>query len=250
MRTSSKSAAAPAAAPAAAEPLVGDRPDFTESPNTIARGHLQLESGQTLSHEADTRTSSTGEVLLRAGLAPRAELRVTLNSWVSERSGGSIVNGRDDGSIGAKFSLHAPETTSLLHPALSVIVASTLPTGSTVFRASRAQPNAKLIVSWDLSERAAFTSNVNYTRTDGGQRGYDEWAASGSVGLTLTERVGSYAEYFAVQSRATDVTTQHFVNTGITFLVSPLFQLDARVGTGPSRSRGDYFAGIGIVRRW
>src|SRR6476661_5366417 len=166
--------AATMAAPAPAEPLVGDRPDFTESPNTIARGHLQLESGQTVSREADTRTSSSGEVLLRAGLAPRAELRLTLNSWVSERSGGSSVSGRDDGSIGAKFSLRAPETTSLLHPALSVIVASTLPTGSTTFRATHAQPNAKLIASWDLSERAAFTSNVNYTRADGGVRTYDE----------------------------------------------------------------------------
>lgn len=240
----------PASGPAIEAPLIGDRPDFTESPNTVARGDLQLESGQTLSREADRRTTSVGEVLLRAGLASRAELRLTLNSWITERSASSRVSGRDDGSIGAKFSLLAPEYTTLLNPSVSLIASTTLPTGSSALRATRAQPSAKLVASWDLHERAAFTSNVNYMRADGAGRSYDEWAGSGSLGVSITERLGSYGEYFAVQSREGAVSTQHFVNAGLTWLVTPLFQLDARVGTGPSRSRGDYFAGVGIVRRW
>lgn len=240
----------PASAPIAAAPLIGDRPDFTESPNTVARGDVQLESGQTVSREADTRITSVGEVLLRGGLSSRAELRLTLNSWISERSASSSVRGRDDGSIGAKVSLSAPEHTSLIRPSLSLIAATTLPTGSSALRARRAQPSAKLIASWTLHERAAFTSNFNYMRADGAARSYDEWAASGSLGVTLTERLGSFGEYFTVQSREGAVSTQHFVNAGVTWLVTPLFQLDARVGTGPSRARGDYFAGVGIVRRW
>lgn len=64
------------------EPLVTDRPDFTESAETIAPGHLQIESGITRSREDATETDSVGEILLRVGLTPNLELRAGFNSYL------------------------------------------------------------------------------------------------------------------------------------------------------------------------
>ena len=40
------------------------------------------------------------------------------------------------------------------------------------------------------------------------------------------------------------------LNGGLTFLVHPLLQLDARVGAGLTDAAPDFFVGVGIARRW
>ena len=51
---------------AAEEPLVTDRPDFTESSSSLGKGYLQLESGFTfVEFEAGTDVSTVPEILAR-----------------------------------------------------------------------------------------------------------------------------------------------------------------------------------------
>ncbi|HVR97870.1 MAG TPA: transporter, partial [Thermoanaerobaculia bacterium] len=76
------------AAPAAAldlsglpEPLVTDRPDFTESTSTVAPGHFQVEGGATLARVEDEDSETWGEVLVRYGLGPRLEARLAAGSY-------------------------------------------------------------------------------------------------------------------------------------------------------------------------
>jgi len=233
------------------EPLVTDRPDFTESSETIPTGLVQLESGGTYSREGDERAGSLGEALIRVGLAPRAELRVGLNSYAISRSAGSTVRGLEDASLGAKVNLWDGGAVGSVRPKVSLIVASSLPTGATPFRADKFQPEVKLTGAWDLSERVAFSSNLNYAWVRERFDSYGESAASASLGVGVTERVGSYLEYFGFYPQQQALDKSHFFNGGLTYGLNDNLQLDARAGRQMQRRDGEsWFLGVGISRRW
>ena len=232
-------------------PLVSDRPDFTESTQLIAPGHVQVEAGSTQSKEAGTRAVSVGELFVRVGLADKLELRVVPSSYTTVYPNGfASVSGREDPTLGVKIGfLDAPEQRSW-RPALSLIAGSALPLGSREFRAPHLQPEAKLLASWSINDRVSFASNLNYARPFDGLRSIDEYSASASFGFVITERVGVYTEAFGFAPQDGSNDLRKFANVGGTLLLSPDLQLDARVGMGPSTKTGDYFFGLGVVRRW
>jgi hypothetical protein len=229
--------------------LVSDRPDFTESASTIAAHHVQVEGGQTTSREGDTRSNAVGEVLVRAGLGKRVELRAAGNSWVRENTGGIVTSGREDASLGFKFAIADGPDAPSWRPALALITATSIPSGTNAFRSTRAQPEMKAIAAWTLSSRVGFASNLNVARPFDGVRSFTEYSGSGSFAFALTERVGSYAEAFAFAPQDGSGTVNKYVNGGLTFLFSPDVQLDVRGGVGPSARARDYFAGVGLVVR-
>ncbi len=230
------------------EPLVTDRPDFTESSETVPAKMAQLESGATVSRVADERGTTVGEVLMRVGVASRAELRIGLNSYALVRTPSARTQGLEDASLGAKVGL---VTGGGLVPKVSLIVASSVPTGAQPFRQSKLQPETKLTMAWDLSDRVAFSSNLNYSwiRSDFGSFG--EAAATGSFGFSLTDNVGLYTEYFGFYPRDPLETSSHYSNAGFTWVLNPNLQLDIRSGIGHNGlGRRDNFTGIGLSRRW
>lgn len=242
--------ASPAAAQLAAEPLVTDRPDFTESAVTVAPGQFQLESGYTFTRIGPEGEHAVGEVLLRAGLTERIELRLGGGSLLIRDDELAERSGLDDTFVGVKVRI-AEERGRIGagSPGVAVLAGTTLPTGSGGFGADAAQPGATLALAWTLSDRVGIASNVGYTyASDGGDR-FDEFSGSVAVGYSLTERWGSYLEAygFAVGDGGTDTA---FLNGGVTYLFSPDLQVDARIGAGLNGVDPDYFVGVGIARRW
>ncbi|MEP7380417.1 MAG: transporter [Gemmatimonadota bacterium] len=197
-------------------PLVTDRPDVTASTETVPRGLLQLESGGTFNRAGDSRSISLGEALFHVGLAPRTELRVGLNSYVVERTAVTTVRGFEDASLGAKVKLFESGATGSAKPAIAIVVASSLPTGASAFRSAKLQPEVKLAGAWALSERVSLSSNVNYAWVRERSSSYGEPSASISVGIGLTERVGSYVEYYGFYPRFDGAEHTHFANGGLT----------------------------------
>lgn len=229
--------------------LVSDRPDFTEAPSTIDPRHVQVEAGQTIARDGDVKSSAVGEVLVRAGLSKTVELRVAGNSYVRERSGTGLTTGRQDASVGFKFKLLEGADAPSWLPAFSVITHTTVPSGSSAYRSSRAQPEVKFIGSWTLSDRLSFSSNANVGVPFDGFRSFTEYSGSGSFGYAVNGRVGAYAEAFAFAPQDGSGIVSKYVNGGLTFLFSPDVQLDVRGGVGPAKQSRDYFAGIGLVVR-
>jgi hypothetical protein len=97
-----------------AEPLVTDRPDFTEASSTVGLGVVQLEAGYTYSYDADNLTSAVGhsypETLLRIGvLAEWLEARVGWNyasgTATVFNEGRETVSGAEDLYLGFKWAL-------------------------------------------------------------------------------------------------------------------------------------------------
>ena len=234
------------------EPIITDRPDFTESTQTVPRGRMQLEGGATVSRRGGGRDLTIGELLLRVPAGSRSELRFGINSYEVQRGGGVRTAGKDDVSIGAKFRLRDAETgTQLLAPRVSLIVATTVPSGARALREEKWQPGAKLLLGWDLTEKLGLSANLNYDyASDGGQR-FHQVSASASLGYPLSERTGLFAEAFAFFPGSAGGRDEKFVNSGLTYLINDDFQLDARVGLGIDNGFGpDYFAGVGASRRF
>jgi hypothetical protein len=249
-----------AARPAATEPLVTDRPDFTESTETVPEGRTQIEFGATFTRnggKGGERSDSFGEALVRIATGRRSELRLGVPSFTRMRSSGpagSRASGLEDATLGAKFRLaDGNGLLGLRHPAIALIVETSLPTGNSDFRVRRLQPGAKLCLSADLSETLAVAANLNYARLFDGHS-FDEFSGSLTFGFSLTERTGAFLEYFGLfpggSSSGADRSDTHYVNGGLTYLVHPDLQLDARIGAGLNGRSDDHFLGLGAARRF
>lgn len=232
-------------APSALGPLVSDRPDFTEATLVIAPAHVQAEAGYTLAGAGAAHEHSVGELLVRVGLAPRAELRLTTNYAVA-RAGGLSEGGMEDATVGTKLSfLEAPRG---VLPAVSLIAATSLPTGAPAFTADRATPEAKLVLGWSLPAAVSLGVNANWSRPADALGRHDAHAWSASLGRGMTERVGAYAELFSL-AESRDARAARFANGGLTLALHDALQLDLRAGAELGGERG-FFAGVGVVRRW
>ena len=240
-----------ASATASREPLVSDRPDFTESTSTVGRGDLQAEGGYTFARSAGERSSSAGELLVRIGVTRFAELRIEPGSysWVTSPSG--TESGREDGEIGAKLRLHnAKDETPSPIPAVSVVLKSSVPTGGAVFRENRLQPEVELATEWTLTRHVGLGTNIDMARPVADGQRSTEFAASASFGFDLSPRFGAFAEAYGFVRQNSGSKRTGYVDTGLTAALSADLQFDVRAGVGLNGTPPDYFVGAGLVRRW
>jgi hypothetical protein len=220
-------------------PIVTDRPDQTEGTDLVAPGWTQLEAGMTAyvpRHGA--RTRSLGEGLLRYRVLPRLEARVDIPSIVMT-SGAKREFG--DGGLGIKTPLLIPgEGASRAVPALSLLASTSVSTNWSTGPAF-GTPEVILASSWELSDRVELAGNV--VGRPFASRSGDKWEGiSLSGGVDITDRLGSYAEVYNLGTPA--------VNGGLTYRLTPDFQVDGRVGVmGLNRDRTT-FVGVGFGTRW
>ncbi len=231
-------------------PIVTDRPDFTESAVTVPDRSVQVEMGGTYTREEGVSSYSSGETLIRAGLTPRIELRLTAASYAVERSASARSQGLEDAGVGFKLALHDGTEGPKAVPTVGLIVGTSLPTGAASFRSRRALPEAKLLAAWSLTDRLGFASNLNWARAEDAGSSHDEFSGSGSFAYAISDRVGAYAEYFAFGGGSSEWQRREYVNGGLTFLVHPTLQLDARAGVRADAPSDGVFVGIGLSRRF
>lgn len=233
------------------EPLVTDRPDFTESAVTVAPGKVQLESGYTFTRVDTEQEHTLGEVLLRVGVAERVEVRLGVNSFAFTRTPGDTDSGLEDASLGVKVRLaDTPERFRLTRPGIALLAGTTLPTGGGAFGESTLQPEATLALAWPVSERIGLASNVGYAyASEGGDR-FNQFSGSVTLAYALAERLGSYVEAYGFALDRGDGPDTGFVNGGLTYLLTNDLQFDVRAGVGLNAVEPDYFAGLGFARRW
>ena len=247
------------AEPAHGQALVADRPDFTEATSTVGLGVFQLELGYTLGSDSDgkfmTRVHSYGEPLLRVGvLSERLELRAG-TSVVTEVDNASprgvTTSGLDDLYLGAKIALSGQRGAL---PATAILPQMTVPTGSGAFSAGRTLPGVNFLYSWDLNETLSLAGSTQVNQAAGEAGGddepYREWAQSLSWGIAVGQRSGLYAEWYAfVPSGLKGGRSEHYLNSGLTWLANDDLQWDIRVGLGLNDAAEDMYVGAGVVFR-
>lgn len=239
------------------QPLVADRPDFTEGPGTVGLGAAQLEFGYTFGRDrsggATVTAHSLGEPLLRIGLlAEWIEVRVGVG-LVAQRTAmngtGLDENGFEDLYLGFKLAL--AEQNGVM-PALAILPQATIPTGSDRFSSDQILPGLNLVYSWDLTDAFSLSGGtlVNRAVGDAGDA-MAEWAQSLSGGIGLGDRQSLYGEWFAVfEDEPGGMQAEHYVNTGLTWLLTDDVQWDIRVGVGLNDRAEDLFFGTGLSLRF
>ena len=230
--------------------LVTDRPDFTESTSTVPRGHFQVEGGTTVARVEDVDSTSFGELLVRIGTGDRWETRIGAG-FARVETPFDEVSGLEDPSLGIKVRFtEDPGDLGPGQPAAALIVATSIPAGDEDLTDDEWVPEAKLALAWELTPRFSLSSNVNYAYLVDGDERLHQLGATLSGGLSLTDRLGAYLEWYGFNEETDDGPSTHYVNTGVTWLIHSDLQVDARVGTGLNDADPDWFVGVGAGIRF
>lgn len=240
------------------EPLVTDRPDFTEASSTVGRGVAQLEGGYTYSYDSDDtgskKTHSFPETLLRVGvLADWFELRLGQNYIEETRTefGASrtTATGAEDLYLGCKLGLTGQAG---LLPEMALVLQTTVPSGSSEFTAEEMLPGMNWLYGWEVNDWIATggSTQANRELDDATGEAFLELAQSWTINYTLTDPLGAYTEWFVIAPNGADTNpTESYFDGGFTYKVTNNLQLDVRGGVGLNESAADYFLGSGFAVR-
>lgn len=233
------------------EPLVTDRPDFTESAVSVEPGRFQLEFGATWAEGGEQREFGAGEALLRVGVFSRFELRIEGGSFAwTDGPEDDDPSGLTAASFGFKVELVRASSRVLGGMQLALLAATTMPTGDSDVDTDRWQPSAVLAAGWDLTDRVSVGSNLGLAYLDdGGERFTATWL-TGVVGFAVSERWGAFFELFGFTTERDGGPSTGTVQVGATCLVSNDFQLDARFARRVTGEGPDALIGIGAAWRF
>ena len=247
MATLSRYSAAAEAPPGAkVEPLVPDRPDFTDGVLIVDR--VQIEGGVTLSRTG-SREISFGDALVRVPVSERLEMRLGV-LYLRDRDNGESASGFGNSLLGAKYQFRAPDDGKI---GIAMLAGTTLPTGSSsVAEPGGLQPFVKLALAKEFSERIGLGVNVGYaSEKDDGVR-VNDFFASASLDISLLPRLGSFVEVWMLSKANAAGDSARYVSAGLSYLVNPDVMVDLRIGVGLGNDFGspDSFAGAGLSLRF
>ena len=235
-----------------AQPLVTDRPDFTEASSTVGLGVTQLELGYTYvrNDEAGTDQHSAPELLIRRGIwKDWLELRVaytglTISDPIED------ITGSDDLYLGFKVGL-TPQFGYL--PEMAIMPQMLVPTGSSALSNGEELPGINWLWSWDLNEQLSLAGNTQVNRAvdDSQPDAFTIWTQSLALSATLTERLGLYGEWFGYAAEeGVEGLNEQYLSGGMTLLFGNNVQWDFRGGVGLNDDSDHYFIGTGLSLRF
>jgi hypothetical protein len=246
------------AAPAAAQlsgledPIVADRPDFTEGTSILDTGHFQLEGGYTFTRLGEEESHTFGELLLRYGFSQRIELRLEAGSYdrIETDGAGERISGFEDPGIGLKLRLTDAATWIPGQPAVAVVAGTSVPVGDEELTSDAWEPSAVLAFDWELFDLIGLGANLGAAALDGEDGRFTQvyWSASGGYGLT--ERLSGYLEYYGISEDEEGGPSLHYLDAGLTYLIHNDLQVDIRVGRGLNGEDPDDYIGVGAAVRW
>lgn len=234
--------------------LVTDRPDQTESSVTVPYKSLQIETGFLMEskvmdiHEFTDYAYNT--TLLRYGLQDNFELRVGLEYLGSKNkiNGGSVdTTLRTDGfsPLYLGFKVLVREEDGIL-PEIAFLGGLNLPqTANKSFRPDYTAPSIRFSFSHTLTDM--FSIGYNLGAEWDGYSADPGYFYSFVLGAAITDNIGGFVEAYGImpeKSRA-----EHLVDVGITWLVTPVFQLDISGGLGLNDEAINNFISAGFTYR-
>ncbi|MEA2563194.1 MAG: hypothetical protein QOH06_4698 [Acidobacteriota bacterium] len=233
------------------EPIVADRPDFTEGTGLIPPGHVQVEGGTTLTRVEDDDITTFGELLVRIGAGERWEGRIGVPSYNRIDALQQEISGLDDSSLGIKFRFTDPAgDLAPGQPAAALVLETSIPTGDDELTDDEWVPTAILALDWEVGERFGLGANVGYSYATDEEEQFHQLLASLSGGFSITDRLGTYLEWYGLSEETADGPTTHYVDGGLSFLINDDLVVDARVGTGLNDADPDWYVGVGGSVRW
>lgn len=235
----------------AEEPLVSNRPGFSNTWEIVQPGRVELNAGVQFGRVEDAEILSVGQVLVRAGLSERLEFRVGLNSWVDLSTPGADASGLEDPSLGLKIKLFdGAGGVGAGRPEAALILQTSVPVGSDELGANEPQPAGILVLAWDPRPGVHLDTNHGVTYVDAGSERFAEAFASYGLALAVAGDLGLYVEAAAFEPLEGGIGGRSFLFAALTYVTSPRMQLDLGVGRGLNRADPDHFVSAGVAYRW
>ncbi len=226
------------------EPIVTDRPDFTESAVVVPYRWMQIESGLTYQWTRQSFSLGLPETLFRISTGPKSELRLGLPDYGWANSNGSRSNGIGDTYIGAKFQLGPFENGD----EFALIPAVTLPSRASGFSSGTVDPELKVCWGRALSDVWGVSAMAYglYTCDEFGSVFVFQQTLSFSK--AISSRSGIFFEYAG--SFAARMNSAHVLHAGVVYRTSPNSQFDLHAGFTMNGSDREPFLAAGYSIRY
>ena len=233
-------------APACADTPAFDRPGIAFSPTTLPAGSFAWEQGlpdfQRDRADGVTQRAYSASTRGRYGVSSRWELQLAapLHEQIDTEGSGQAFTaaGAGDLSLAVKVGLTSGENN--FNMAFLGVVS--MPTASRDIGLESEQYSLGATVAWSLGEQQSLALYANVDLLDG----HSTWTVSPSWSIALAESVGTYVEVGYQFASAQDQTDNAVAGGGLTWMVTPVVQLDTYGLVGLTRSSTDLAAGLGV----
>ncbi len=225
--------------------MATDRPDQTEASSIVPHKHIQLESGfvyEFTNKLQDNITYNTS--LFRYGLLKQAELRFQADyTGIKYNGGDSLVNGFAPLKVGTK--IYITEEKGLL-PEISVIVGFLLPNiGKKSLQAPYTTPAFRIAASHSVTEM--FSLGCNVGAEWGGTELFPDYFYSLVGAFSVTDKLGAFIEGYGYLPEIGGGSL--LGDGGLTYKITPDFQLDVSAGLGITKDAPGGFVNAGFSWR-
>ena len=230
--------------PESQEPIVTDRPDFTEAAVVVPRRRLQMENGFTQTFGRGYRSFGLTETLLRYGLTDRLELRLALPSNMMQRQTGTSTSGFGDTYLGVKYQVGPLRNGT----DIALIPAVFVPSGSRDYSTRTVDPEIKICVSRALDDLYTLSGMIYlaYPTSDG--RRNPTFQGTLSLGRSLTTRLSTFFEFSGITPQYN--APENVVHAGFVYLLTRDQQLDFHFGFGLNEAAPHSFVAGGYSIRF
>ena len=220
---------------AQAQSIDTNRPGFSFSPNVIADGRWQLETGIAYTRfDSDSSSTSLPLAELRFGLSNNLELFVSSLGWVDTDFGNGSNNGLTDVIVGTKIGI----TENASATQMAVLFQLSVPVGGSNVTSDRFDPSLAFI--WAHNGEFSLAGTVKVSELESGLQLEN--------GLKLPYSWGdshsAFVEWEAIlPEHGSDA---HWLNGGYQWLLDNRKQIDFNAGLGLNDEAGDYRFGAGF----
>ena len=228
----------------AQDPISTDRPQTTSSSVVVPCGSLQFENGLAETGNAGQRTFDLPETSIRLGILSKTELRIGAPDYFwNTQTISSFATGLGDLSVGFKQQLGPIHGFDF-----SLIPAVSLPTGASAISSHGYDPSLQLPWSRTLSKSWTAAGMFSLAWPTQGPRRNVTGQASVYFDRQLTAPWDAYVEYSGAFPQRGG--SQHQIDFGTAYKLTPHQQLDLHCGFGLSSAVPDHTIGAGYSVRF
>lgn len=235
--------------------LDADRDAFTPTTHTVEPSRGLVETAYTyIDNRSGLPTHSLPELLVRAGITDRFELRFGFNYEAG--SGGNVVTTVETGEgLGEEpFETEAAllygckalltEQDGWLPRSVGIVEAFT-PTAGNVWGT---EPTATYAWGWALTEGHRIDAAIRYVYADSEEGTFDKWSPSVVLRWPLTEKFEVHGEWFGTWTRGLeDDTVRPFAGPAGHYVITPGLELGVRIGWGLTRDAANFYSDVGFA---
>jgi len=226
--------------------LSTDRPDTTESPFTVDAGHFQFEMEiANWTRDGGDREYALGELNAKIGLDACNDLQLVLPLFRHVRGGDE---GFDNVQLRLKHNIWGNDGGDT---ALAVMPFVQIPTANGDLGSGKFEGGVIVPFAFSGPGDWAFGVQAEGDLVTSEDDSYDfAFLASATASHAITETTGFFVELVSILDTGSSSDWEAYFNTGFTWAINPLTQLDGGIRVGLTDASADFSPFIGISTKF